>query len=204
MRFARFPCRLKGSTQHLMWPAAGVPLKRRFDTSGTKSAIDLADMTRLAPKVPLEQRKSATKAAHGSRCCAHHMRSPDNCAKRGRSRPAVCPKTAQMSVSGPRCSLRVTGVGCPEHAQVGPLPWLSKSRLRGVPAKSKISWGPLAGIWSASRTPGSRSNVCWATRTCPQPFGSETNTTGPASWAGPPVCAALPVALRRPDLAPRA
>jgi hypothetical protein len=34
-----------------------VSLKRRFDTSGTKSAIDLADMTRLAPKVPFEQRK---------------------------------------------------------------------------------------------------------------------------------------------------
>src|SRR2546429_8665551 len=33
----------------------------------------------------------------------------------------------------------------------------SPSPVLGVPTKSKISWGLLAGIWSALRTPGSLS-----------------------------------------------
>src|SRR5947207_8083680 len=41
------------------------------------------------------------------------------------------------AVAAKRCSLRTAGVGCPEHAQVGPLPRLSKSRRRG-------SWVGLA------------------------------------------------------------
>src|SRR5690348_16782859 len=49
-------------------------------------------------------------------------------------------------------------MGCPEHSQVGPLPWLSKSRR--------------SGIWSAFRTPRSLLTVCWATRMCPRPVGS--------------------------------
>src|SRR4029078_7450429 len=57
-------------------------------------------------------------------------------------------------------SLGDAAVGCPERAQVGPLPWLSKSRLG-------------AGIWSAVRTPGSLSIDCWATRPVqPRPSGS--------------------------------
>src|SRR5438105_12433985 len=56
-----------------------------------------------------------------------------------------------------RCSLRVTGVGCPEHDQVGPLPWLSKSRLAcghlvGVP-DSEVPICNLLGNAHITRSP---------------------------------------------------
>src|SRR5207245_7814556 len=76
-----------------------------------------------------------------------------------------------------KCSLRGAGVGCPEHAQVGPLPRLSKSRRSGH----------LVGL-ADSGVPFSE---CWATRTCPPPFGSRSNATTPVSWAAPRECEAL-------------
>jgi hypothetical protein len=101
-----------------------------------------------------------------------------SCAQRAPVKEAPCARPA-------RCSLRVTGVGCPERAQVGPLPWLSKSRP-GAPAKSKISWGSLAGVWSAVRTPRSLMLSRWATRTSPAALREPTNTTWPIVEGGRP------------------
>src|SRR5713101_993881 len=76
-------------------------------------------------------------------------------ARRARPRRAQAAPGSEPAAKG---SLRDAAVGCPERAQVGPLPWLSKSRR--------------AGLWSAIRTPGSLTIDCWATRTWPRPFGS--------------------------------
>src|SRR5712691_11562782 len=86
-------------------------------------------------------------------------------AERESAPPAPRPRdrAAPASAAGPKGSLRDAAVGCPERAQVGPLPWRSKSRL----------WGFPAGIWSAIRTPGSLLFDCWATRTNARPFGSQ-------------------------------
>src|ERR1041385_2198153 len=40
-------------------------------------------------------------------------------------------KPAIVATNDARCSLGTVAVGCPEHAQVGPLPRLSKSRQIG-------------------------------------------------------------------------
>src|SRR5260370_11397912 len=78
-------------------------------------------------------------------------------ARRARPRPGRAVPVSELAAKG---SLRDAAVGCPERAQVGPLPWLSKSRR--------------AGIWSAIRTPGSLTIDCRATRTYARPFGSKT------------------------------
>src|SRR6266851_2588364 len=88
-----------------------------------------------------------------------------------------------------KCSLRVTGVGCPERAQVGPLPWLSKSRR--------------SGHLVAFRTPGSLMLSSWATRTSPAALRERANTTR-ASWAEQPGYGAPRAGRDRPGSEPPA
>src|SRR5260370_35970825 len=74
-------------------------------------------------------------------------------------------------IGAQRCSLRVTGVGCTERAQVGPLPWLSKARR--------------SGHLVAFRTPGSLMLSSWATRTSPAALREPANTTRASSAEQP-------------------
>src|ERR1700730_4414556 len=126
------------------------------------------------PKAAQARSRSRSSAGSGSKpgagSAGTHRRAGRRSAPPARPRQG---RAAPASGLTPKGSLRDASVGCPEKSQVGPLPWLSKSRRRGVPAKSKISWGPLAGFWSAIRTPGSLTIVCWATRTYARPFGSK-------------------------------
>src|SRR3954469_16318345 len=82
------------------------------------------------------------------------------------------------------------GVGCPEHAQVGPLPRLSKSRLSGLLVGVADSGVPLMN--------------CWATRTSPTAHRERLHATRQVSLEEPPECEALPAALDRPGSARRA
>ena len=86
-------------------------------------------------------------------------------ARRARPRRAQAAPGSEPAAKG---SLRDAAVGCPERAQVGPLPWLSKSRR--------------AGLWSAIRTPGSLVVDCWATRTLCAPHREHSNSTNGAHW----------------------
>src|ERR1700730_3732157 len=74
-------------------------------------------------------------------------------------------------------SLRDAAVGCPERAQVGPLPWLSKSRPGGL----------LVG-YPDSGVPNDRllGNAHMAA-----PLWKQGHVTGPISRGAPPECEVL-------------
>src|SRR6266446_7550905 len=82
------------------------------------------------------------------------------------SNPTISPGRTSFT-----CSLRSAGVGCPEHAQVGPLPRLSKSRRSGH----------LVGLADS----GVPMNRCWASRAHRQPVGSNTMLRGRPTCRGP-------------------
>src|SRR6266446_4777950 len=102
-------------------------------------------------------------------------------ARRARPRPAQAAPGSEPAAKG---SLRDAAVGCPERAQVGPLPWLSKSR------RSRLLVGyPDSGV------PNDRllGNAHMAA-----PLWKQPHLTGPIFWAEPPGYAALRAARDRP------
>jgi len=101
------------------------------------------------------------------------------------------------------CSLRTVGVGCPEHAQVGPLPQLSKSRPRG-PREIEDFVGSLSGRLVDLADSGVPIDELLGNAHMPAARWEPPNTTSPVSAEAALGCAALPTAPDPPRTALRA